>query len=263
MKAMTLSTAALMVMSSLAGQGTTLLEDHFDSYTEGSTLSGQGGWTLDPVDWGTNDSVVGTAYGRYDSASSKGFRVDDFDSGVDSSFMIHAFPSQTVGIVQFDFNAFVGSRGDNRTRIFVRDDTAGGVAGAQLGLSGTSGVVIQFGSGIAGTVTADADPFWWYQLRMVFDLDADTVTASYKRDDAVTYTVLATAAAITPGFEMSELILHAQQRGDLPVLPNGAAGFLDDIVVTNNFVIPEPGTASLLILAAILVGAWRRCTMRV
>jgi hypothetical protein len=155
--------------------------------------------------------------------------------------MVHAIPTQTGGIVQFDLNAFVSSRGDNRARLFVRDDTAGGVAGAQIDLNGAGGTEIRFNSGTASHPNANADPNWWYQLRMLFDLDADTVTHSYKRDDAGTYTVLA-PLGLNPGFTMSELILEVRQRGDLNVTPNGAAGFLDDIVVIDPGPVVAPST---------------------
>ena len=254
-KSLGLITVVVVCCMPLFVQGQTIIfQDDFESYSEDSTLSGQGGWMLDPVNWGTNDAVVGTANGRYDWNASKGIRVNDFTAGPDSSYMIHAIPTQTGGLVQFDLNALIGSRADNRARLFVVDDSLPPTQGAQIDLNGT-GTEIRMG-GLADTPVNSG---WWYQLRLVFDLDVDTVTGSYKRDDQPTYTEIGTTA-LNPGFTMGKFVLEVRQNGDPALNSSQAAGYIDDIVVT---IIPEPGALGLLVLGALFVAPWRRGRMRV
>jgi len=230
-------------------------QDNFNSYANGSILAGQGGWTYGSGSNTVVDSTPTSGWASGFHPSVQGNFIHPDTNGATaavSSAVNHPLSLNPTNVVTFDWFALTRSRGDDQSRIFLLNDNdnsksidfgfihgGGSANNIRFTISNTGNNY--FATGFAAT---------WYELRMVVDLEDNTVSAFYRPDFNGTpnFTTLASNVPLPAGFTYSQVQAFTAM---FPGLSNAGSGF-DDLVVS----IPEPATAGLMGLGG-LVLLWK------
>lgn len=205
--------------------------DNFDSYADGTVMSGVGGWSgwdNTPAAAGIIDNVVSVSSPNSMSIPAAADAVYAF-SGVDSGVW-------TITAQQFIPRAFSGST----YFILLNTYAVGGPNdwSSQLIFNGSTGIVTD-DNRPGSTVQFVRDA--WAEIRVEIDLDADTMSAFYNNQ------LVSSGTWTTAGSSATSI-------GAIDLFGNGASTVFYD----NVSLIPTPGAAGLLCLAGLAANRRRR-----
>jgi hypothetical protein len=242
----TLAGAALVVTAGAAQAATTVLSENFDSYTTGTNLTGQGGWTPttvvttnpNPIQvagpaGGNLYAQLGIAGGQDEyKALTTAVAHNDGDS-IEMAFKVTASSATPTGDYFIHLSNPVGSSTNFYERTFAKSSGAGYV----LGIVDTSGTgstptygttVLDFGTQYA------VDTVWNF---VPGGANNDTFVMTVGGLPYLTHTWTSTATA-----EPAALAgLNLRQGGST----SSAGVLVDDIVVSSIAATPEPTTLGL------------------
>ena len=209
----------------------TLFEETFDFYLPGTSLNGQGGWTAEDP----GPAVDGTAGYAFNGLLNEGAIISWFTNDIPD------VPPESK-IAQFDFRGYTGQSGDYLNLGIEDTASTQGPQMEMLGSGSTMGLYLS-PSG-AGYTTVSIDLATWYDVRMVFDLAADTVSGYYKKTTDPAYALITTLDLNNnPGTPSGFVIGKIAGRLNGTASPPAYGELIDDIVL---FVPPPTGTLILL-----------------
>jgi trimeric autotransporter adhesin len=229
-----------------------VFSDDFDSYTTGTNLAGQGGWTATTVA-ATPIQVAGATdkFAQVNTSGQDDFKV--FTSGVSrvdgedllTSVEVTLSAAQATGDYFFHVSDPVGTTSNFYQRLFARSSGAG----FQLGMLGSSGTgsVVTYGTTVLNFgQTYDVDIDW----NFIAGIQNDTFDVTVDGSAYVTHTWNSTS--VNEPATISAANLRQGTAANAPTVQ------VDNIVIDGDTLVPEPTSLAAVGLGAIAMLRRRR-----
>jgi hypothetical protein len=227
MKHITLLFGAMVMLALLPASAIAQWADNFDSYDDGTKLYDIGGWSgwddvYDCAGTVTSEQSLSRPHSLGVSNSMGNDAVHPFDPPYDAgswTFTAHQYiPSNLDGLTYFILNNVYVAGGSHEWAIEMHMDPSTGLVNEQIHGGSTAPIVY------------DA----WTEIRVEFDLDADTCEAYY--DDVMLFSGSWTSSSY-PTLEFANVDLYA---------PHDVTVYWDDLSL-----VPEPTSLVLLAVGAL------------
>jgi hypothetical protein len=205
--------------------------DNFDGYADGTKLDNIGGW----AGWDNVPAAAGTVSSLQSLSAPHSISVSN-DLGVDA---VHPFSGYTSGAWTFTANQYIPSGLDSLTYFILNSQYNHGGPyqwAIEMHMDPSNGMVNEQIRDDTGTMATPIVYDQWVEIRVDFDLDANTVDAYYNGVQIVTGTW---ATASYPARNFENVDLYAPHNGTV---------YYDDLSLT-----PEPTSLLLLGLGGLLL----------